>query len=161
MAFRALAAKRAFLRGAVALSTTTACVDARQSRCVDGFDPSRVYHPDEALPVRRLVDAAASPRTERRQISLILDELGARADAALSVDLRGYPYSAQADVLIARNKELERQIDALTRDVTRDEREVLPELVAAQPPVAPPAAAPGASLLAGASFRLAKRLRKR
>ena len=131
MAFRALTARSGLLRGLAAFSTTTACVDARQSRCVDGFDADRVFHPDEALPVRRLVDAAASPRTERRQIGHILERLGAQADAALRVDPRGYPYSAQAAVLIARDKELERQIDALTRDVTRDEREALPALVAA------------------------------
>ena len=92
MAFRALVAKRAFLRGAVALGTTTACVDARHGQpalCVDGFDPNRVFRPDEALPVSQLVDAAASPRTQRRQIGCILERLGAQADAALSVGQRG------------------------------------------------------------------------
>ena len=116
MAFRALTARSGLFRGLAALSTTTACVDARQSRCVDGFDPNRVFHPDEALPTPRLVDAAASPRTEHRQIRQMLDRLGAQADA----DERGFAYSAQADVLLARNEALERQIEALTRDVTRD-----------------------------------------
>jgi hypothetical protein len=154
MAFRALTARSGLLRGLAALSTTTACVDARQSRCVDGFDADRVFHPDEALPVRRLVDAAASPRTERRQIGHILERLGAQADAALRVDPRGYPYSAQAAVLIARDKELERQIDALTRDVTRDEREALPALVAA-PLTERPAGAAGIDRSSGALARAA------
>jgi|MDTE01.1.fsa_nt_gb hypothetical protein len=58
----------------------------------------------------------------------------------------------------------EAALRALLRDARRTaefDEACAPPAPPPRPPVAPPAAAPGASLLAGASFRLAKRLRKR
>ena len=58
----------------------------------------------------------------------------------------------------------EAALRALLRDARRTaefDEVCAPPAPPPRPPVAPPVAAPGASLLAGASFRLAKRLRKR
>ena len=105
-------------------------------------------------PKKAKVDAAPTP------------ELRPRVDAAAAARHVAGALGAQPrhdDAARAAAND-EAALRALLRDARRTaefDEACAPPAPPPRPPVAPPAAAPGASLLAGASFRLAKRLRKR